>query len=947
MNDARVEGQGSTEQKKHWGGIVSLRSSIARLLSRPFSWFRAVSERDRLEAEMDAELADHVARLTADLIRAGHLPADAARRARIALGPALAHKEEMRASLGLRWWDELGADLRYAMRLLRKSPGFTAIAVGSLALGIGANTAIFTVAQHMLLDKLNVAHPDALKMFYWSEPKNGIVEEMWGWWDDLPGSGQMSTSFSYPVYEQMRRGNKSLADVFAFKPYGRMTVTIGGEAEAADAEMVSGNYYSTLGVRPQLGRGIQESDDGEVGSGPVVVISDRLWTNRFGRAEDVVGRSVLVNGTPMTVVGVNPPGFTGAYSAQGTPDILLPFSMQPIVAPEELGSDKSPSLLQSRSLWWVLVMGRAKPGIVAATAEAELNVTMNAAVRATMPVTKESALPRLLLRDGSRGQNPATDGLEKPIYVLMALSGLVLLLACANLANLLLARVGARQREMSVRLALGAGRWRILRQTMTESLLLSAMGGAAGLMLAWAVRNALPRMMADSWAPPAFEAKFSWPIFLFAAAVSIATGFVFGLGPAWNATRVQVSASLKDSGQTVTRRRRGLGGKAIVALQVALSMVLVVGAGLFARTLMRLEGEGLGIRSHDLLLFSVELPETRFPKAASTPVLQRLEERLKTVPGVEAATLSFVPLLSGGAMNNTFVPEGMQRKAEGNPSALANEVGADFFATYGIGIVAGRGFDGRDTSTSRKVAVINESLAKKYFANVNPIGRTFERGRNHPDTMEIVGVCADAKYYRVRKEAEPTFYLPYVQDSNGMHQATFAIRTSWAGEAILPALRDAVRQVDASLPMLDVRTQDEQIAANLRQERVFAMLTSGFGVLALVLACVGVYGVMAYSVERRTSEIGIRLALGARRRQVLTMVLSEAGWLSAVGIGAGLAAALLLARVVKSMLYGIAPDDPMTMAGGVALLLAAALVASWVPARRAAGVEPMVALRHE
>jgi predicted permease len=896
---------------------------------------------------MDAELADHLGRLTEDLIRAGKSPAEAARNARIALGAVMVNKEEMRASLGLRWWDELGADLRFAMRLLRKSPGFTAIAVGSLALGIGANTAIFTVAQHMLLDKLNVAHADELRMFYWSEPKDGIVQEFWGFFDDLPGGGQVSTSFSYPVYEQMRRENRSLADVFAFKPYGRMTVTIGGEAEAAEAEMVSGNYYSTLGVRPQLGRGIEESDDREVGSGPVVVISDRLWTNRFGRAADVVGRNILVNAAPMTVVGVNPPGFTGAYSAQGTPDIFLPFSMQPVVAPEEPGSDKASSLLQDKSLWWVLVMGRAKPGVNTTTAEAELNVAMNAAVRATMPVKSDKQLPRLLLRDGSRGQNPNMDELEKPVYVLMALSGLVLLLACANLANLLLARVGARQREMSVRLALGAGRWRILRQAMTESLLLSLMGGAAGLLLAWVVRNALPRMMSNSWAPPAFAASFSWPIFLFAAAVSIVTGFVFGLGPAWHATRVQVSASLKDSGQTVTQRRRGLGGKAIVALQVALSMVLVVGAGLFARTLMRLQGEGLGFRSHNLLLFSVELPETRYPKTASTPVLEKLEERVKTVPGVEAATLSFLPLISGNAMNNIFLPEGIELKAEGNPTALANEVGADFFPTYGIRIVAGRGFDGRDTSTSRKVAVINESLAEKYFANVNPIGKTFERGLNHPGTIEIVGVSADAKYYRVRMDAEPTFYVPYVQNNNGLHEATFAIRTGLAGEAILPSLRDAVRQVDANLPMLDVRTQDEQIAANLRQERIFAMLTSGFGVLALVLACVGVYGVMAYSVARRTNEIGIRLALGARPRQVLAMVLREAAWLGVIGIGAGVGAALPLARVVKSMLYGIAPNDPATLAGGVALLLGAAVLASWVPARRAAGVEPMVALRHE
>jgi predicted permease len=910
------------------------------------SWLRAATQRERLEDEMEAELAHHLEARTADLIRSGYLPQEAARRARIELGPALMHKEDMRASVGLRLFDELVADVRYALRLLRKSPGFTAIAVGSLALGIGANTAIFTVAQHMLLDRLNVPHPEQLRMFYLNESRNGVIDELWGWWDDHPGGGQITTSFTYPVYEQIRSQNKSLADVMAFKPYGRMTVSVRGEAEAADVEMVSGNYYSVLGVRPQLGRGIQESDDGEVGSGPVVVISDRLWTNRFGRAADVVGRSLLVNATPMTVVGVNPPGFTGAYSAQGAPDILLPFSMQPIVAPKELGSDKQPSLLKNKLLWWVLVMGRAKPGVSTATAEAELNVALNAAVRATMPVTKDSVLPHLLLRDGSRGQNPNTEDLEKPVYVLMALAGLVLLLACANLANLLLARVGARQREMSVRLALGAGRGRILRQTMTESLLLSLMGGAAGLLLAWAMRNALPRMLADSWAPPAFAAKFSWPIFLFAAGLSIATGLVFGLGPAWQATRVQVSSSLKDSGQTLTRRRRGLGGKAIVAFQVALSMVLVTGAGLFVRTLTRLEGEGLGFRSRNLLLFNVPLPETRYPKEASVQVLQKLEERLASVPGVEQETLTYVPLMSGNAEGHTFVPEGQQRKAEGNPSVLVNEVGTNFFSTYGIRVVAGRGFDGSDTRTSRKVAVVNESLAKKYFAHTNPIGKTFQEGRNQPVTIAIVGVCADAKYDRVRKEAEPTYYKPYWQN-DGLDEATFAVRTGLAGEVLLPSLRTAVRQVDPNLPLLDIRTQDEQIASNLRQERIFALLTSGFGVLALLLACVGIYGIMACAVAQRTGEIGVRLALGAKPRQVLGMILREATWISVVGLASGLVAVLLLARVVRTMLFGVAANDPLTFTSAVFLLLIVGVGASWIPARRAAGVQPMEALRHE
>ncbi len=636
---------------------------------------------------------------------------------------------------------------------------------------------------------------------------------------------------------------------------GRMTLTVRGQAETAETEMVSGNYYSVLQVRPQLGRGIQESDDGEVGSGPVVTISDRLWTTRFGRSPDVIGQVVSVNATPMTVVGINPPGFTGAYSAQGAPDIFLPFSMQPIVAPQNLDATWSPSLLTNKTMWWVLVMGRVKPGVAAGTAAASLNVALNAAVRATMPVEKDSQIPVLLLHDGSRGQNPNAEGFEKPVYVLMVLAGLVLLLACANLANLLLARAGARKRETSTRLALGAGRGRILRQMMTESLLLSLIGGAAGLLLAWTVRSAIPRLLSNTWAPPAFSAKFNWPIFAFAAAISIVTGIIFGLAPAWQATRVQMSPSLKDSGQTVTNRRRGLAGKTIVTVQVALSMLLVVGAGLFVRTLVQLSKTPLGFQPHNLLLFNVEMPEKLYPKATSTLLLQRLEERLSSVPGVQNVTLTREPLISGSASSSTFIPQGQQRKAEGNPSALVNQVGARFFETFGIPIVAGRGFDASDSQTSRKVAVVNESAAKKFYPNLNPIGRTFETGGHHPYTIQIVGVSKDAKYYRIRKNVEPTYYTPYVQLDDGMHYATFAISTKPDGESILPTLRDAMRQLDPNLPMLEVRTQDEQVAANVRQERIFATLSSAFGVLALVLACVGIYGIMAYSVANRRNEI--------------------------------------------------------------------------------------------
>ena len=917
------------------------------LSSRMKTWWRAAVRGAQVNAQVEEELRFHVESYAEDLMRSGLPREEAMRQARVELGSVMAGRENCRQAWGTRWWDELRADLRYAIRMLARSPGFTAIAVGSLTLGVGVNTVIFTAAQHMLLDRLVVPHPEQLRLFTWREPKDGVVDHMWGEFDSQPEGGMQSTSFSYPVYQQIRNGNRALADVFAFKPYGRMTVTIEGHAEAADTEMISGNYYATLGVRPQLGRGVQESDDGDAGSVPVVVISDRFWTRRFGRSMDAVGRVILVNSTPMTIVGVNPPGFTGAYSAQTSPDIFLPFSMQPLVAPQNFDPDSPRSLLVDKKLWWVLVMGRVKPGFTDATAAAALNVQFNAAVHATMTVKQDSQIPRLLLADGSRGQNPNIDEMQKPLTVLMGLGGFVLLLACANLANLLLARAGTRQREISVRMAMGAARRRIIRQMMTESMLLSVMGGGAGLLLAWATRELIPRLLSESWNPPAFSARFNWQIFIFAAGISLLTGLIFGLAPTWQATRVEATSGLKNAGQTATRRRRGLAGKAIVVVQVALSMLLVIGAGLFVQTLLRLGHEPLGFRSHNLLLFGVELPETRFPGAASIPALRRVEEKLGAVPGVESATLIVVPLLSGNAMNSTFVPEGQHYRPDEKPSVLVNFVGQDFFKAFQISILAGRGFTGSDTETTSKVAVVNESLAKKYFPNVNPIGRTFEAGRNHPTKMEIVGVCADAKYYSVRNDAEASYFALYRQKPNGIEEATFAVATRLDARSLVPSVREAVRQVDQNLPLLDIRTQDEQIQASQRRERIFASLTAGFGALALMLASIGIYGIMAYSVSQRTNEIGIRMALGAQPRRVQMMVLSEASWITVIGIAVGLTAALAMGRIVASLLYGLKFTDPLTLGVAAAILAGIAMAASWVPARRAAGVDPMRALRHD
>jgi predicted permease len=919
---------------------MSLRTFFARIVSQPRSWVRAIAGRARLEDEMEAELACHLEHLTADLVHAGHSPAEAARRARVALGPMLMHKEEMRASVGLRWWDELWADLRYGLRILRKSPGFTAIAAGSLALAIGANTAIFSIAKSLLYDRLGVPHAEQLRMFSWYGDGNLAVHGMWGQFDPSPDGSMAGNIFSYPVYLQMRAQNRSLEDLFAFKDDG-MNATIAGVAQRVQAEMVSGNYYANLGVRPQLGRAIQPSDELQYGAGTVAVISDSLFEHAFGRSPSVLGQTITLNQSVLTIVGVNPRGFTGANGVQVSPEVFVPLTMIPLIDPK---GDKS--LLEDADIWWLNIMARARPGVNDAEAQSVLQSQLESDVRATMKVKPGETIPRLIVSDGSRGMHSAEAMFKEPVAVLMALSGFVLLLACANIANLLLARGAHRQREMSVRLALGAGRLRVLRQLLTESLLLAAIGGLGGLVLGYAGRNLLPTLMSNAWERNEFAVSFDWGIFAFAALVTLLTGLLFGLAPAWLAARAEVSSSLKESAQTTTRRRRGLTGKFLVAFQIALSTLLVVGAGLFLRTVFALNTVDVGFRTDHLILLHVNPPARRYAEGKGVELYTRLEEGFANIPGVEQVTAATTPYISESMSNDFFLPEGEKQDDHKDQAEFFNVVGNGFFGTLGIPIVAGRPFGAQDTSTSQRVAIINRALAKKRFPNMNPIGKRFRSSGPADNWLQIVGICADTHYASLREEAPPQFFVPYRQQP-AVGDITFMIRTPLAPALLVSAFRGVVQKQDRDLPIIDIRTQQEQIEATMQQERMFAALTTGFGVLALALACVGIYGIMAYTVANRTNEIGIRLALGAQPGQVRGMILRESGWLAGAGVVVGVGAALALTRLVKSMLYGVQPWDPVTMAGGALLLLCVALAASWIPARRAAGVQPMQALRHE
>jgi predicted permease len=900
---------------------------------------------------MEAELACHLENLTADLVHAGHTPEEAARRARIALGSALVVKEEMRASLGLRWWDEFRADLRYGWRVLRKNPGFTAIAAASLALAIGANTTIFSVAKQVLYERLDVPHPADLRLLAWTGTEDHVaVHHIWGDYDPQPGGRVTSSSFSYPVFEQLRAQSHSLGTLFAFKETG-MNATIRGEAQRVQTEMVSGIYYAELGVRPQLGRAIQPSDDAAQGQSPVAVISDGLWEREFGRSPAVLGQTIKLNDATLTIVGVNPRGFTGAKSAQQSPDFFVPLAMQPLISQHT----DTVSLLADTKTWWLNVMGRAQPGVSDAAAQAELDGKLGAIVRGTMPVRTGEDVPRMDLRDGSRGLFEQRQTFAKPMAVLMTMVGLVLMLACANIANLMLARGAQRQREMSVRLALGAARARILRQMLVESLLLAVLGGAGGLLAGYLGRNAIPKMTENAWERTEFQVQFDWRVFAFTAGVTILTGLLFGLAPAFSAARTEVSHGLKETAQTATRRRKGFGGKALVGFQIALSTLLVIGAGLFLRTFAGLSSVNIGFRTDHLLLAELNLPERPYPPGKDIELHQQVEQAIAALPGVDSVATSWGAYISDEINRTDFLPEGVSYDRNKRQGEYINVVGNRFFETLRIPIVAGRGFGEQDTRSSQKVGIINQRLARTRFPGQNPIGKKFITSHHDSDGrggaladewIEIVGVCGDTRYANLRDNPPPQFFLPYVQmaEVGGMN---YEIRTRMEPAAIVPALRRAVQQINPDLPLVNIRTQDQQIGAAMRQERIFFTLTSGFGLLALALAAVGIYGIMAYSVAQRTNEIGIRLALGAQPAQIRGMILRESTWLAGAGTVSGLGAALVLTRLVKSMLYGIQPYDPLTLAAGVGLLLTVALAASWLPARRAAVVQPMDALRHE
>ena len=914
---------------------------FASILSRVRGLFGQV----KAEREFSNEIETHVDLLAERFVNRGMTRPQAVLAARRQFGNATLLKQRHREARTFLWLATVWQDIRFAIRVLAKRPGIAAVSVISLALGIGANTAIFTLAKAALYDALSVPHPEQLRLLaYAQDERSAIRGHTWG---DFYVNAQGRTvlaSFSWPVFQELLHKNHSLGELFAFvdlTQFEHLSATIDGHAEVVSAELVSGNFFPAIGVGAALGRPIQPSDDAVPGSGAVAVISDSFWARHFDRSPSVIGKTIDVNLVPITIIGVAPHAFTGASSVQRSQDLFIPLSMQPVIFPQKTGS-----LLSDRDTWWIQVMGRLQPGTSLEQARASLTVGFDQAIRSTTTVAKGQTIPPLLLLPGSRGWNYAAQELEHPMPLLLALAGLVLLLACVNVANVLLAQSFSRNREIGVRMALGAGKMRVARQMLTESLCLSLMGGAGGLLLGYLGRGVLPRLFSSSWGPVALQTRFDWRVFAFTVVISVLTGIGFGVGPSWQAAHASINQGLKDGGTSASRRRKGLAGKGLIIVQVALCTLLLVSAGLFVRTFTSLTRLDTGFNKRGLLLFAIEPPQQRYPAPKDVEVLHRIEDRLATLPGVESATLSREALLAQSGSGSDFIRDGEPSDPSLERHIAFNSVGSAFFQTIGIPILSGRQFDDHDTPTSPGVAIINRALARKEYPGKNPVGSSFRMKRGAPP-IEIVGVCADSKYAWIRQDDPPAFFVLYTQQKDVSGGMTFEIRTNGNPRDFVPAIREVVESVDKDLPLVDIRTQQEQIDATLAPERSFASVTTGFGVLALLLASIGIYGVMAAAVSRRVNEIGVRMALGARSDQVLRMVLSEATVLALAGVCGGLLAAFGLTRFLTSFLYGLKPTDSVSFVVAGILLWIIAMAASWSPARRASRIQPVQALRHE
>jgi predicted permease len=838
-------------------------------------------------------------------------------------------------------------DLRHAIRMLAGAQGWTAVIVVSLALGIGANTALFSLVNGLLLTKLPVKDPGSLVRFRYVGANDAVTDS-----SDYGFRNRGRTTFSYPMFQQFVADNRTMSDLFACAPLGRVNVVVDGHAEIARAFISSGNYYRLLGITARLGRTILPDDDGPAAPA-VAVISSLYWHSRFGTDPSIVGKTIDVNSRPVTIVGVLPPDFTGVQQPVAEPpDISFPMSLDPQL---EVFPQKGPPRLAQATTWWLQVMGRLRPGVTAEQVQGNLEGVFQHTARAAMesylkslPESERSTavnrsrsqIPRLRVEDGSRGVYDVNPSELRSVTILSVVVALVLLLVCANVANLLLSRAATRQKELSVRLSLGATRARLIRQLLTESLLLAFAGGGLGILVGYWGRQLLP-------GPATRMPAVDWRIVAFLLGVTVLAGVIFGLAPAIRGAGMDVNAALKESGRSVLATRSVLGRSLLVA-QVAISLVLLVGAGLFLRTLHNLRQVDVGFNPKNLVLFRVSPQLNRYDETHMVQLYTQMFERIGAVPGVKGVTMSLPALLSGSVNSTDIYVQGRAYPAGGerlDVEMYRLVVGPEFFKVMEIPLLSGRTFTARDTDTSSKVVIINDAAARKFFPGENPLGRRVGNSLEKTSEFEIVGLVRDVRYNSVREPAPPTMYVPYRQARLG--NAVFAVRAADHAAASVGAVREAVRQIDPNLPLMDVSTQLEQIERRFAQEKVFAQAYTLFSAIALLIASVGLFGLMSYSVARRTNEIGIRMALGAQRHDVLTMVMRESMVLVVAGVVIGIAAAAAASRLVDALLFGLPATDLQTMGAAILVMILVSALAGYLPARRAAHVDPMVALRYE
>jgi len=828
-------------------------------------------------------------------------------------------------------------DLRYAIRTLTRSPLFTAVAVLSLALGIGANTSIFSLLDQVLYRSLPVRDAKALVVLHVDDHSPG-----------MSSSDNSESVFSYPMYRDLRDRGTVFNGVVA-RAGVAVSVSWNGQTERAGAEIVSGNLFQALGVSAAIGRTLAPEDDGAPGAHPVVMLSHDYWVRRFGGEPGVLNSKVAINGHPMIVVGVAPAAFRGVLSGNN-PEVYVPIAMKREVTPTWDG-------LTDRRTRWLNILARLKPGVSPERAQAAMQTVYRPIIESEVkenPVHSKRAehlivSQKLELEPAAQGINQLRQQWEKPLVALMALVGLVLLIACANVANLLLARAASRRREMAIRLALGAGRRSLLRQFLIESLVLALAGGLLGLLVSVWTTSALLRILPTDATGGWIAATLDVRMLLFTLALSVFTGLLFGLAPALQASRAEVASTLREQPAALA----SAGGAArfrriLVVVQLALSLLLLVGAGLFARSLFNLLRVDPGFRTERLLTFAVDPSLNGYTKERGFALFHDLQERLARLPGVAAAGAASPGPLTHSNRSSNITVEGYQARENEDMDVARHAVGPGYFHALGTPVVRGREVTERDLASPDKVVVVNEAFVRRFFGDRNPLGRhmMFGAGDKHLPDREIVGVVRDFKHASLRETPKPAVYSTYTNEDS-LGRMEFYVRGEGDTASLGGQIRRLVQQMDAGLPVFDMQPVEIQVAESVEIDRLIAILSCAFGLLATVLAGIGLYGVVAYTVARRTAEIGIRVALGAVPRDVLWLVMKDVGMLVIFGLAIGLPVALALGRLVESELFGLKAADPLIYAGASLALVLVAALSGLIPSSRAARIDPIVALRHD